>query len=77
MTNKDDLQLTMGDSMGEDQLSPEDREKLRMNVMKAQAVRQAMFEVVGESRTEIIKRARAKLVSMGIQLADSDVADQL
>lgn len=60
--------------LGENSLSPEDREKLRLNVMKSQAVRQAMFEIVGEQRDEIIKRARAKLVAMGIQLSDEDVS---
>lgn len=58
---------------GESALSPAEQEVLRKNVLKSQAVRQAMFEIVGESRDEIIKRARAKLVAMGIQLADGDV----
>ena len=59
--------------LGEKDLSPEDREKLRLHVLKAQAVRQATFEIIGESRDQIIKRARAKLVSMGVQLEDGDV----
>lgn len=62
---------------GEKNLTPEEREQLRVNVLKSQAVRQAMFEVVGEARDEIVRRARAKLVAMGISLSDLDVADQL
>lgn len=63
--------------MTEQQLTPEEREKLKLNVLKAQAVRQAMFEVVGEQRDEIVKRARAKLTALGVQLSDEDVAGHL
>lgn len=44
----------------------------KQNVLKAQAVRQAMFEVVSEQRAEIIKRARAKLTAMGIELTNEE-----
>jgi hypothetical protein len=44
----------------------------RTQVLKSQAVRQAMFEVLGEQRDEIIKRARAKLVAMGVEFSDTD-----
>ena len=42
-------------------------------VLKATAVRQAMLEVVGEQRDEIIKRATAKLSAMGITVEASDL----
>jgi len=58
---------------GESQLSDEEKAILKQSVLKAQAVRQAMFEVVGESRAEIIRRARAKLVAMGVELTDAEV----
>ena len=50
----------------------ENPEAVKNNILKAQAVRQAMVEFIGENRTEIVKRARAKLVSMGIDLADEE-----
>lgn len=46
---------------------------LKTKVLKATAVRQAMFEVIGENRDEIVKRARAKLVAMGIEFTDEDL----
>ena len=46
----------------------------RLQVMKAQAVGQATVEVLSENRTEIVRRARAKLVAMGIPLSpDEDI----
>ncbi len=48
-----------------------------LQVLKMRAVRQAMFEVVGESRDEIVRRARAKLVAMGVQLSDDEVGGLL
>lgn len=44
-----------------------------IEVMKARAVRQATIELISENRDEIIKRARAKLVAMGIELKDEEV----
>jgi hypothetical protein len=42
-------------------------------VKKAQAVREALIEVMGENRAEIVKRARAKLTAMGIDVSDEEV----
>jgi hypothetical protein len=46
---------------------------VKLHIMKSQAVRQAMFEVIGEQRLEIIKRARAKLVAMGVEITDEEI----
>lgn len=54
------------------QLTAAQEAVLKQNVLKTQAVRQAMFEVVGEQRAEIVRRARAKLTAMGVQLEESD-----
>lgn len=48
-------------------------EKQKLDMMKITAVKQAMFEVVGEQRSEIIKRAIAKLSAMGITVKESDI----
>ena len=51
------------------ELTPE----LKLKVLKATAVQQALTEVVSEHRDEIIKRARAKLSAMGIEVQDDEV----
>lgn len=48
-------------------------EEKRIQILKATAVRQAMVEVVGEYRTEIIKRAMAKLTAMGVAVEESEL----
>lgn len=48
--------------------------KTRSEVLKAQAVRQATIEVLSENRAEIITRARAKLVALGVELSDDAAA---
>lgn len=48
------------------------KESDKISMLKSQAVRQAMFEVLGEQRAEVVKRARAKLVAMGIEFSDDD-----
>lgn len=50
-----------------------DTEAQKVAVLKATAVRQAMLEVVGEQKDEIIKRATAKLSAMGITVEASDL----
>ncbi len=50
---------------------PEHSEKI--SFLKATAVRQAMFEVVGEHRTEIVKRAVAKLRAQGVSVTEADM----
>lgn len=42
--------------------------------MKSIAVNQAMTEVMEEHKEEILKRARAKLVAMGVDIA-ADITD--
>lgn len=59
------------------ELTSEEQASLKLNVLKATAIRQAMIEVVGEARPEIIRRARAKLVAMGVTLSDEEVEQQL
>lgn len=44
----------------------------QLMAMKAVAVRQATFEIVAEQRAEIVKRARAKLVAMGVPFGDME-----
>jgi hypothetical protein len=51
--------------------------KVKIQVLKSQAVRQAMFEILGEQREEIIKRAQAKLVAMGIQVKSDELGDAI
>lgn len=42
-------------------------------VIRARAVRQAMFEILGENREEIVKRAQAKLEALGLKVEPGDV----
>lgn len=60
-----------------EKLTEEQKEAFRQKVVLAQAVRQAMSEVIGEQRAEIIKRARAKLTALGIETKDGDFDAQL
>lgn len=48
-------------------------EETKIQVLKAQAVRQAMCEVIAEHRQEIVDRAKAKLVAMGIEVKDDEL----
>lgn len=50
-------------------------EEQKLNALKAKAVKQAMFEVVGEQRKEIVKRAAAKLSAMGIAVEQDELGD--
>lgn len=61
----------------QDVLTADQQAKLKRNMMKAQAVSQAVYEIIGESRAEIITRARAKLVAMGVQVSDEEIGMQL
>lgn len=45
----------------------------RLVAARAHAIGEAMREVMGEQQPEIIKRARAKLLAMGIHVADDEV----
>lgn len=45
-------------------------EAVALQVVKARAVRQATFEVLGEMQPEIIKRAKAKLTALGLATED-------
>lgn len=61
------------DNMSDPQLD----EQLKLKVLMATAIRQAMNEVIGEQREEIIKRARAKLSAMGIEVANAELGAQV
>lgn len=54
-------------------LTEEEAIKLEVHVKKAQAVREAMFEVVGEQRDEIVRRACAKLAAQGIDVKPDEI----
>lgn len=54
-----------------------DEEFLRIQSLKARAVRQAMTEIMREHQDEIIKRAVAKLVAQGVAVEDADVEPQI
>ena len=43
---------------------------MKRNLIKAQAIKQATTEVIAENRVEILKRAKAKLVAMGMKVED-------
>ncbi len=47
-------------------------EKTRVALIRRTAVAQATQEVISEHKAEIVKRARAKLVAMGVQLEPED-----
>lgn len=51
-------------------------DKTKVELIRRTAMAQATHEVIHEHKVEIIKRARAKLVAMGIELEpeDQDVA---
>lgn len=52
-------------------------EQKKLHLMKAQAVRQALIEVLSENRVEIMKRAAAKLTAMGIEVQASEIDAQI
>lgn len=47
--------------------------KVKLTVLKAQAVRQALVEIISEHRDEIVERAAAKLTAMGIEVTAKDL----
>lgn len=51
-------------------------EQAKLAAAKVRAVREAVFEVVGEQREEILKRARAKLVAQGIEVSEEELRQQ-
>lgn len=51
---------------------PADPEKLRILVMRSNALRAAITEIMSEQRAEIIRRARAKLLAQGLSSEDAD-----
>ncbi len=60
--------------MNEQQIKPEDltEEQRKLQYQKIMAVREATFEVMSEQKDEVVKRARAKLVAMGVTLSEDD-----
>lgn len=53
-----------------EKLSPE----LRLKVLKATAVQQAVAEVLNEQRQEVIRRAAAKLRALGVTVTESEIS---
>jgi hypothetical protein len=47
--------------------------ELQTKVLKASAVQAAMFEIIQENRSELIRRARAKLKAFGIEVPDEEL----
>ena len=45
---------------------------IKVHALRAQAVRMAMVEVLGEQREEILKRAKAKLMAQGLSTEQID-----
>ena len=66
----------MGDELAGQRMD-EDGAKARMHVLKSQAVRQSMVEVMAEQRVEIVRRAKAKLVAMGVNVEEADLEPQI
>lgn len=59
--------------MDEQQKKDDDNKAMEpLTALKAMAVRQATLEVVSENRDEIVKRARAKLVAMGVPFSEAE-----
>lgn len=58
-------------------MTNEQDEKMRVHVLKSTAVRQALVEVMGEQRPEIIKRAVAKLAALGIVVTGDELGAQV
>ena len=52
-----------------EKLSPE----LRLKVLKATAVQQAVAEVLNEQRQEVIRRAAAKLRALGVTVTENEI----
>lgn len=50
---------------------------LRIYELRSNAVRQAMTEFIGENRVEILKRAKAKLVAMGLSPEEANPGQEL
>lgn len=50
---------------------------MKRNLIKAQAIKQATTEVIAENRDEIIRRAKAKLVSLGMKVEDNEIGTNI
>ncbi len=50
-----------------------DEEKLKRHAIQASALRQACIEVLQENRAEILKRAKAKLVALGVTIKEDEL----
>lgn len=56
----------------EKEISPEEDRAMKLIAARQCAMAEAMREVMQEQSAEIVKRARAKLVAMGIQVQDDE-----
>lgn len=55
----------------------EELDELKIALLRAKAVREAMVELLSEHREELQRRARAKLVAMGLKHEQIDgVSDE-
>jgi hypothetical protein len=53
------------------------QDKMRQRVLIAQATRAAIVEVIAENREDIIRRARAKLVALGVTFTEEELNAQI
>ena len=50
---------------------------MKRNLVKAQAIKQATTEIIAENRDEILRRAKAKLVSLGMKVEDAEIGTNI
>lgn len=46
--------------------------KKELDILRTTAVRAAASEILSEHRAEVVKRARAKLIAMGVSFAEAE-----
>lgn len=59
-----------------DNLDPQ-QEKIRSKLLLNTVVRQVLAEIINEQRTEIISRARAKLLTLNVEVTEADISATL
>lgn len=64
--------MATGETMSEEQ-----KAKYEFMLAKSNAVRIAMNEILQENRTEIIRRATAKLKDLGLAVSEGEMGKQL
>lgn len=48
--------------------------QMKKQIMKAQAIRTSIFEVLKENQAEIVKRSREKLLAMGMNVDEGELS---